>query len=203
MQVRLLHRRVCEPAPTARPIGRETGIGSEASRHPVHGISTKASYKKNVRPNFWQDFAFVAAATSAGISGKSPATKLLYEADNRRRAQALPRRDGISNGMVLATSRLLLSYDRAFSHRITLGIRAGYAFGGGPPAGQRTKRGDASVEHEGDPLQTKPNAVGTGGTAFLPAHVEVRGAFWFLPLSAKLLRAYVERLGGMAQVDAK
>jgi hypothetical protein len=37
----------------------------------------------------------------------------------------------------------------------------------------------------------------------LPLHIEIRGQFWFLPLTAKLLRAYVLVGGGMAQVDAK
>jgi hypothetical protein len=34
-------------------------------------------------------------------------------------------------------------------------------------------------------------------------HAVVRGTFWFLPLNAKFLRAYVAIGGGMAQVDAK
>src|SRR5262249_9148688 len=66
--------------------------------------------------------------------------------------------------------------------------------GGGPPAGQQP------VGNEKDP---KAHAQGTGGTPFLPVHAEVRGQFWFLPLTAKLLRAYALLGGGMAQVDAK
>jgi hypothetical protein len=34
-------------------------------------------------------------------------------------------------------------------------------------------------------------------------HIEVRGQFWFLPLTAKVFRAYAMLGGGMAQVDAK
>ncbi len=105
-----------------------------------------------------------------------------------------PLRDGISTGAVLATTRIMLSYDRAFSPNITVGGRLGFAFGGGPPAGMQPPVG----------VQDPPaHSQGTGGTAFLPVHLEVRGAFWFLPLSAKFFRAYALVGGGMAQVDAK
>jgi hypothetical protein len=203
---------VCETAPSCETDADcETGTCSEGKCDiPSDGddLGPKASYKKNwFGLNFAQDFAMVGGnnVCDQRLGQASENYACFYEGtDNQPFVRTpYPLRDGIKNGMVLATSRLLLSYDRAFTNRITLGVRAGYAFGGGPPAGQVTKRGDASVEHEGDPLQTKPNAVGSGGTAFLPAHIEVRGAFWFLPLNAKLLRAYVAAGGGMAQVDAK
>jgi hypothetical protein len=105
-----------------------------------------------------------------------------------------PLRDGIDTGAVLATTRILLSYDRAFTRNLTIGGRVGFAFGGGPPAGMQPPTG-----------VTNPPAhqIGTGGTPFLPVHIEVRGQFWFLPLTAKVFRAYAMLGGGMAQVDAK
>jgi hypothetical protein len=201
---------VCETAPSCETSADcETGTCSDGKCDiPSDAGGPKVPYKQNwFGLHFAQDFAMVGGSNVCNqrLGQKSDDYACFYEGtDNQPFVRTpYPLRDGIQNGMVLATSRLLLSYDRAFTNRITIGVRAGYAFGGGPPAGQKTKRGDASVEHDGDPLQTKPNAVGSGGTAFLPAHIEVRGAFWFLPLNAKLIRAYVAAGGGMAQVDAK
>jgi hypothetical protein len=86
---------------------------------------------------------------------------------------------GIQTGTVVATTRFLLSYDFAFSPNLTLGARAGYAIGGGPPA--------------------------AGGTKFLPVHAEGRATYWFgrNALGKAGLRPYVAIGGGMAQVDAK
>lgn len=207
---------VCETAPSCETDADcDTGSCMEGKCDIPDGAGSGPSspYKKNwFGLNFAQDFAFVGGnnVCDQRLGQASDNYACFYEGttDQPFVRTPFPLRDGIQSGMVLATSRLLLSYDRAFSSRITLGIRAGYAFGGGPPAGQTTKRSDADPPHtnplrDGDPQQTKPNAVGSGGTAFLPAHVEVRGQFWFLPLSAKLFRAYVAAGGGMAQVDAK
>jgi hypothetical protein len=78
-----------------------------------------------------------------------------------------------------STTRFLLSYERAFTPNITVGLRAGYAIGGGPAP--------------------------EGGAAFLPVHGEVRGAYYFgkNALARKGFRPYVHVGGGMAQVDAK
>lgn len=86
---------------------------------------------------------------------------------------------GIQTGTVVATTRFLLSYDYALTRNLTLGVRAGYAIGGGPPT--------------------------SGGTKFLPVHAEARGTYWFgrNALADKGLRPYVTIGGGMAQVDGK
>jgi hypothetical protein len=103
-------------------------------------------------------------------------------------------RDGVSDGAVFATTRVLVSYDGALAPYVTLGGRAGFAIGGGPPAGQHP----ASNERE-----PPAHAKGAGGTPFMPWHLEVRGSFWFLPLTEKLVRAYAIVGGGIAQIDAK
>ncbi|HSU38843.1 MAG TPA: hypothetical protein VLJ38_04715, partial [Polyangiaceae bacterium] len=72
------------------------------------------------------------------------------------------------------------------------GARVGFAFGGGPPAGQ--------AKPSSDPAAHTP---GSGGYPFLPFHLEFRAQYWFLPLTAKLFRAYGLVGGGLAQVDAK
>jgi hypothetical protein len=105
-----------------------------------------------------------------------------------------PYRDGIKQGLVIATQRLLLSYDHALFPFLTVGGRAGYAFGGGPPAGQQ-------VQKVGDVVPER--ATGTGGVPFFPYHLEVKIAYWWAPLTNRLLRSYVHATVGTAQVDAK
>jgi hypothetical protein len=98
-----------------------------------------------------------------------------------------PLKDGISTGVVTATTRLLASYDHAFTHYFSLGGRLGYAFGGGPPAGQ--------VVNEG-------GVVGSNGTPFMPVHAELRASLWLAPPGASF-SAYLGANAGLAQVDAK
>jgi hypothetical protein len=78
----------------------------------------------------------------------------------------------------------MLSYDRAFVHWLTAGVRVGYALFGGPPA---------------------IDARTGGKIAFLPIHAEGRVTFWLGSggLSRKPFRPYVTLGGGLAQVDAK
>jgi hypothetical protein len=99
----------------------------------------------------------------------------------------------------LATTRLLFSYDFAPSPVFSLGVRAGFAFRGGPPAGMTT--GDAPPV-EG--IETVPaHTPGSGGTPFRPFHFELRGNYWFAPLTNPRWRGYLGAGFGVAQVDAK
>jgi len=95
---------------------------------------------------------------------------------------------------VFATTRLLLSFDRAFSSHVMAGVRVGFAFGGGPPAGR-------DVVYQG----TNIVQVIDEGLAFFPIHAEARLSYWFGSgvLGKKGLRPYVHAGGGLAQVDAK
>lgn len=99
--------------------------------------------------------------------------------DPRDPAIGTPGRGGeVSGGFGLATTRLLLGYDRLFTDNITAGARLGYAIGGGP---------------------TEPD-----GAAFVPFHAEVRGNYWFgtRPFEHEKIRSFVNVAGGIAQVDA-
>lgn len=84
----------------------------------------------------------------------------------------------LAGGLALATSRIILGYDRIFGQNISIGIRAGFPLGGGPQA--------------------------PGGAAFVPLHAELRAAYWFGAdtFSRKGFRPYVTLAGGLAQVDA-
>lgn len=87
--------------------------------------------------------------------------------------------DEVKGGFAVSTTRVMLSYDRTLGTHITLGARAGWAFGGGPKV--------------------------TDGKAFFPAHVEARIAYWFgkNPFSSTSIRPYVTLGGGLAQFDSK
>ena len=82
-----------------------------------------------------------------------------------------PYKDGIDTGPVLATTRLLVSYDYAVTRHLSFGTRLGYAFRGGPPAGQTPQ---SPFDSETNLNNLPAHAKGEGGTPFLPAHVELR-----------------------------
>ena len=81
----------------------------------------------------------------------------------------------VNTGVLTGTQRVMLSGDYFILDKVTLGARLGYAFGGGPEA---------------------------GGFAFMPFHLEARGALWPLGLGRGVASPYVHLGGGMAQVDA-
>lgn len=84
----------------------------------------------------------------------------------------------VAGGIGASTTRIMAGYDRVI-WRFTLGVRVGFAFGGGPQA--------------------------PGGLAFVPVHAEGRAAFWFgsEPFKNKGPRFYLTAGGGLAQADSK
>jgi hypothetical protein len=82
----------------------------------------------------------------------------------------------VVGGFRVATTRLLIGYDRILFPNIGLGLRVGYAIGGGP---------------------AEPD-----GAAFVPIHAEVRGTYWFGAIQPGKLRFYATVGGGLAQVDS-
>ncbi len=85
----------------------------------------------------------------------------------------------VSGGIGVATTRLLLGYDRLLGERILVGARVGYAFGGSPTAPDSGK--------------------------FLPLHTEVRGTLYFgqAPFKSTSLRPFVTLGAGVAQVAGR
>lgn len=85
----------------------------------------------------------------------------------------------ISGGVGRATSRILVGFDRLLSSNLSLGLRLGFAFGGGPTT--------------------------LAGAKFLPFHGEVRANYWFGtdPFESSGLRPYVSLSGGLAEVDGR
>jgi hypothetical protein len=79
----------------------------------------------------------------------------------------------VASGVGVATSRVLLGFDRLVSPNVSIGARAGFAFRGGP-----------------------------GGT-FLPFHGEVRANYWLGsdPFESAGLRPYFSLSAGIAEVE--
>jgi hypothetical protein len=89
------------------------------------------------------------------------------------------RDDRVTAGPALATTRVLLGFDRNVTDNVSVGARIGYAFGGGP----------ARVK----------------GPSFSPIHLEARAAYWFgsRPFLSSRFRPYAVVGAGRAQIDAK
>jgi hypothetical protein len=81
----------------------------------------------------------------------------------------------VAGGVGVATSRVLVGFDRLVSSSLSVGARAGFAFRGGP------------------------------GSKFLPFHGEVRANYWFGtdPFESAGLRPYLSLSAGVAEVDGQ
>ncbi|HEY0466784.1 MAG TPA: hypothetical protein VGC79_21405, partial [Polyangiaceae bacterium] len=171
----------CEtPAACETNADCDSGVCTDNKCTGAEGSESSGSYKKNwLGIHFAQDIAIIggtdvcsaAARANDGYSCFPEGTENAYNGNPFPGA-------GIQTGTVIATRRLLLSYDRAVTRNLTLGARAGFAFGGGPPA---------------------------NGKSFLPFHGELRLAYWFGKgvFAKKGLRPYIHLGGGLAQVDGR
>ena len=137
-------------------------------------------YKKNwVGLHFAQDIAIIGGTDVCSAASRANDGYACFDegTENAYTGNPFPGA-GISTGTVIATRRLMLSFDRAVTRNITLGARVGFAFGGGPPV---------------------------NGKSFLPFHGELRLAYWFGKgvFAKKGFRPYIHAGGGIAQVDGK
>lgn len=89
--------------------------------------------------------------------------------------------DNIKAGVAPSTMRVMLGYDRLFGRNLTIGLRAGYAFGGGP----------------------KPD--GDAASSFFPLHIDARVAYYLGkdPFSRIGVRPFAFAVAGMMEVDTK
>jgi hypothetical protein len=156
------------------------------------------AYRKNwLGLHVAQDLTFVGGTDICTQASQNDDSFACYYAGSRSGAyvdEPYPGND-TSSSLVLATTRVLLSYDRALSPHWLAGVRVGYAFGGGPRSGR-----DVIYDSDGRIVQ-----VVEEGLAFLPIHAELRVSHWFGSdvLSKQGFRPYVHAGGGLAQVDAK
>jgi hypothetical protein len=193
---------VCETAPSCETNADcTTGVCTAGKCDVGDDVASSAGpYKKNwFGLHFGLDLAIIGGSDVCGLNGGYEC----YLAGSRTRPYGGPPYPGtgIKTGLALATQRIMLSYDRAFTPNIMAGLRVGYALGGGPPAivgYEQDATGQTAVDGNGDPVpRTK--------LSFLPLHLEGRLSYWFGQgaLGKKGLRPYAMIGGGMAQVDAK
>jgi hypothetical protein len=85
----------------------------------------------------------------------------------------------IQGGLGVATTRILIGYDRVFIDRLTIGGRVGFAFNGAPTV--------------------------AGAGVFNPFHAELKSAFYFgnKPFEREGFRPYASLAAGIGEVDGK
>jgi hypothetical protein len=133
--------------------------------------------KKNwVSLSLQQDFLFLSSATNTCSGGNDYAC--FRETGEYYDFLPYDKSGGeLSGGVGLATTRIMVGYDRALWN-FALGVRVGFAFGGGPQA--------------------------PGGKSFFPVHAEARAAYFFGsdPFRRVGPRPYAVLSGGIAQIDS-
>jgi hypothetical protein len=92
----------------------------------------------------------------------------------------------IAPGLRLTTMRVMGSVDYVLKPYLSVGIRLGWAFLGGPRAVHYNNAGAPRLSHR-----------------FIPVHAEARGTLWLRSLGKPGLHPYVHLSAGLAEVDAK
>jgi len=195
----------CEAAPSCETNADcDSGVCTDNKCGPSESSGGgSGKYKKNwLGLHFAQDIAVIGGSDVCSATSRANDGYACYvegTTDQPYNGDPFPGA-GISTGTVIATRRLMLSFDRALTPNITLGTRLGIAFGGGPPAG----KGPDDQNRPRDPNTREPMPP-TEGTKFLPFHAELRLAYWFgkAALAKKGIRPYIHAGGGIAQVDGK
>lgn len=129
-----------------------------------------------------QDLGIVIGESACSQAGQLQGGFACFRADQTQYHGSPALQDpGNPSGLLLATTRVLLAYDRVLAGHVTLGGRVGFVVRGGGP---------------------KPD--GASAPAFLPFHGELRAAYWFgdAPFAGEGLRAGLFAAGGIAQVDS-
>lgn len=142
----------------------------------------EAPPEKDLRRNwvsiaFWPDVSFFSGDEVCTLA-EQDASHYVCLRSNRTRYDGTPTPnigDNVNLGFALSTLRIALAYDRLLLDNLTVGGRAGVAFGG----------------------------VTDGGASFLPLHLEVRGKYFFGkdPFDGLGVRPYALASAGLAQID--
>lgn len=150
----------------------------ESPKKPEERAESPGKKKTFVSLGLQQDFLYYSGDTGVCSEGVDA-----YDCfDHRGTEFEGPIFEGAGNevegGLSRATTRLLIGYDRQLSGNALVGVRLGYAFGGGPT-----------------PIT---------GSGFLPWHAEVRGAFYFghRPFDARRIRPNLSLGAGLAEVSS-
>jgi len=179
----------CSDAPATR-----TGTSCETDKEcggPGH-VCKAGICATNVKKNWFglvvqQDMVYFPAAKDACLNGTFYTCydgSGAYYPPNQNATRAGVG-DEVKAGFGLATSRLLLTYDRLMNDNIQLGGRLGYAWGGGPDGISASS--------------LRPNSP------FVPVHIEARSSLWIgsEPFTKTGVRPYLVAAFGFAQFDAQ
>jgi len=170
----------CEPG--------SDGCEKEAAAEPEAAASSPGKFAKNwLSLHFEQDFLIyggkdnVCARSNVPDSLEAPGYYCFQAGAQFGYSAGQDIQPGVGNrvsgGVGLATSRILLGFDRLVSANVSIGARVGFAFGGSPTPYTNVK--------------------------FLPLHGEIRGNYWFgsNPFESSSLRPYASLSAGVAEVD--
>jgi hypothetical protein len=151
----------------------------ESQKKPEEKPEPPGKKKTFVSLGLQQDFLYYSGDTGVCSEGVD-----VYDCfDHRGTEYEGPIFEGAGNevagGLSRATTRLLIGYDRQLSGNALVGVRLGYAFGGGPTP--------------------------VTGSGFLPWHAELRGAFFFgdRPFEARRIRPNLSLGAGLAEISSR
>ena len=169
----------CEPG--------SDGCDKEPNKEETEAPSAPSKFSKNwLSVHFDQDFLLYSAKDNvcASYANNRRETDQYACFQSGRQFGYAPGEDirvgagnHVSGGVGRATSRILVGFDRLLSSNFSLGLRLGFAFGGGPTT--------------------------IAGAKFMPFHGELRANYWFgsNPFESSGVRPYVSLSGGVAEVD--
>jgi hypothetical protein len=172
-----------KPAEAEAPAPEENDKPDEAKKAEAPEAASKGQ-KNWLSLHFEQDFLLYPArddvcASNANATVEAPEYTCFQAGSRFGYTPGQDIRPGVGNhvasGVGVATSRVLLGFDRLIGSNVSVGARAGFAFRGGP------------------------------GSKFLPFHGEVRANYWFGtdPFESSGLRPYLSLSAGVAEVDGQ
>ncbi len=181
----------------------EWGAGEEEPEEPEE---PKGSFKRHwLSLSFQSDFVLMPAGADVCSTNRAEGWECFYGDGTYRNPShgepGLPDGRGrgeVQSGIVPGTMRVMLGYDFAALEWLTLGIRAGFAFNGGPQL--KTFEAFETLDPATGVPVTREREL--SNPAFLPLHAEGRLGFWMAGQDS-VVRPHFTLSGGIAQVDAK
>jgi hypothetical protein len=159
----------CPPEFPGCKSGDEGGAGAEGEAGPIARNWASLAYQLDV----------LFHSSTTGVCSGGTEYSCFYSDDSYYALVPVGDGNEVQGGPAIATMRFLLGFERIFGENLGVGIKVGYAIGGGPKA--------------------------PDGKGFFPIHAEARLSYYFgnQPFRRKGLRPFLHVGGGIAQVDGK